>query len=59
MWTQWYENGQIESEKKYKNDQLNGQSTWWRENSQKFFEGNYKDGKKDGKWNFLEKEPEV
>ena len=48
----YYENGQIESERDYKDDRLNGKSTFWYKNGQKFSEGNYKDLKPDGKWIF-------
>jgi len=47
--TTWYENGQIMTEEKYKDDKLDGKSTAWYENGQKWVEVNYKDGKKDGK----------
>ena len=37
------------TEEKYKDDKLDGKSTAWYENGQKWVEVNYKDGKKDGK----------
>ena len=51
----YYDIGQIESEKNYKDNQLNGKSTYWYKNGQKFSEGNYKDDKPDGKWTFWKK----
>ena len=49
-WTYWYENGQISSEKNYKDNKLDGRWIEWDENGQKKEEENYKDGKRDGKW---------
>ena len=40
----WYENGQKESEKHYKDERLDGIQTFWYENGQKKHEGNYKNG---------------
>ena len=45
-----YENGQIESEKHYKDGKKHGKWTWWYKNGQKQAEDNYKDDKKEGKW---------
>ena len=45
-----YENGQIESEKNYKDGKLDGKLTTWYSDGLKSLEGNYKDGKEDGKW---------
>ena len=45
-----YENGQKESEGRYKNGKLDGKQTVWYENSQKESEINYKNGKLNGKW---------
>ena len=52
---EYYDTGQIQSEKNYKDDRFNGKTTLWYENGQKFFDGNYKDGKPDGKWTFWHK----
>ena len=51
----YYDNDQIESERNYKVDRLNGKSTLWFKDGQKFGEGNYKDDKPDGKWTFWKK----
>ena len=48
----YYDNGNIESIKRYKYGRLNGKSTFWYENGQKLLDGNYKDNKADGKWTF-------
>jgi len=45
-----YEDGQKESEGRYKDGKLDGKLTIWYENGQKKSEINYKDGKLDGKW---------
>ena len=44
-----YENGQKESEGRYKNGKLDGKRTVWHENGQIESEMNYKNGKLDGK----------
>ena len=46
--TSWYENGQKEREKNYKDGKEYGLWTEWYENGQKEFEGTYKDGKNIG-----------
>jgi antitoxin component YwqK of YwqJK toxin-antitoxin module len=46
--TQYYENGQKESEGNYKDGKEEGLHTTWYENGQKESEGNYKDGKEEG-----------
>jgi len=46
----YYEDGQISSERNYKDGQLDGKLTRYYENGQIEEEVNYKDGKKDGKW---------
>lgn len=51
----YYENGQIESEKNYKDGKLEGKFIDWYKNGQKFIEGNYKDFKPDDKWTFWKK----
>jgi antitoxin component YwqK of YwqJK toxin-antitoxin module len=51
----YYDIGQIESERNYKDNQLNGKSTYWYKNGQKLSEGNYKDDKPNGKWTFWKK----
>jgi len=43
IWTDFYENGQIEAKKKFKDGQLNGKWTQWYENGQIEYEKNYKD----------------
>jgi antitoxin component YwqK of YwqJK toxin-antitoxin module len=47
--------GRIENTSNYKNKLLNGKSTTWYENGQKFIEGHYKNDKADGKWVFWKK----
>ena len=47
--TSWFENGQIKSEKNYKNGKRDGKYTTWFENGHKAYEANYKNGKRDGK----------
>ena len=42
--TQWYENGQNELEKTYKDGLEDGLWTWYYENGQKKEESTYKDG---------------
>ena len=44
-WTEWYENGQIESESNWKDGKEYGKQTWWDENGQIRLEINWKDGK--------------
>ena len=44
------ENGQIWSEKNYKDGKRDGKWTEWHENGLIESEKNYKDGKEDGKW---------
>ena len=44
-WTEWYENGQIESESNWKDGKEYGKETWWDENGQIRVEINWKDGK--------------
>ena len=44
----WYDNGQKDYEKNYKDDKLDGLCQEWYENGQKDYEYNYKDGKLDG-----------
>ena len=53
LYTNWYENGQKESEGTYKNGKLDGLNTMWYENGQKWYEGTFKDGKKisEKQWN--------
>ena len=49
----WYEDGQIKTERIYKDGKLVSQTDYlYYENGQEFAELNYKDGKKDGKWTF-------
>ena len=48
-WTSWYENGQKESEGRYKDLYYDGKWTFWHENGQKIFEGKFKDGYQFGK----------
>jgi len=43
--TEWYENGQKNSEGTFKVGELDGLMTTWYENGQKKFEGNDKNGK--------------
>jgi len=50
--TVWYENGQIQSEKHYKDDKKDGKHTTWYENGQIQSEENYKNDKLDGKFTF-------
>ena len=50
VYTEYYENGQKEFERIYKDGKRDGLQTNWFENGQKKEEGTYKDGKKDGKW---------
>ena len=45
----WFENGQIRSEKHYKDGKLDGKWTLWYENGQIKAKEHYKDGKKDDK----------
>ena len=47
--TSWWKNGQIKSEKNYKNGKRDGKYTTWFENGHKAYEANYKNGKRDGK----------
>jgi uncharacterized protein len=47
--------GRIENMSNYKNGFLNGKSTTWYENGQKFIEGHYINDKADGKWVFWKK----
>ncbi len=44
----WYENGQKERERTYKDGEKDGLYTMWYENGQKDSEGTFKDGKEDG-----------
>ena len=47
----YYPNGQLEYEEFYKNDKIvDGLYFYYHENGQKRTEGNFKDGKHDGKW---------
>ena len=46
----YYENGQIENEKNYKDGKLDGKWTENYKNGKKKKKYNYKDGKEDGKW---------
>ena len=46
--TEWYENGQKESEEKFKDGKGDGLFAEWYGNGQKRFEHNYKEGKKAG-----------
>ena len=48
--TSYYENGQKEIEKTYKDGKLEGLWTQWYENGQKMGVGTFKDGKPDGLW---------
>jgi len=51
LYKEWYENGQLKSEKKYLNGYLNGElelSKSWYENGNLRFEEKYKDGKLNG-----------
>ena len=43
--TENYDSGQIQWERNYKNDKLDGKWTYWDANGQKWDEINYKDGK--------------
>mgnify|MGYP001475570428 CR=1 FL=1 len=46
----YFEDSEIKSKLHFINSKLEGNSTYWYENSQIFSDGNYKDGKKNGKW---------
>jgi antitoxin component YwqK of YwqJK toxin-antitoxin module len=46
----YYENGQLDSERNYKDGERNGLQRAWYENGQLKWEGNAKDGKQDGLW---------
>jgi antitoxin component YwqK of YwqJK toxin-antitoxin module len=48
----WYENGQMEAQKTYKNNVIDGFCTWWYENGQKKEEKNYKDDVLIGKYEY-------
>jgi antitoxin component YwqK of YwqJK toxin-antitoxin module len=50
--TEWYLNGQKQSEITWKDGEIDGKWTAWHENGQKEYEGTYKDGKEDGKWTY-------
>ena len=52
--TEWYENGNIEVQRTFKNGELDGLNTQWYENGQKKVQGIFKDGKQvrsPKKWN--------
>jgi antitoxin component YwqK of YwqJK toxin-antitoxin module len=49
---QYYENGQLEVERTYKNGKENGVAKRYHENGQLEAKGTYKNGKEDGVWNF-------
>jgi len=56
LWTKWYEDGQKEYEKTYKERRTQeGLSTYWYENGQKKREGTFKDDRKDGLWTWWNK----
>ena len=59
MVREYYRNGQIEKEKNYKDGELDGKWTYYRENGQIEIEENYKDGKKDGKWTYYNKDGSI
>ena len=46
--TQWYENGQKETETNYISDKEEGLTTWWYESGQEQAELNYKNNKQEG-----------
>ena len=46
--TEWYEDGQQESNLNYKDGKLNGVQRGWHENGKPWYEKNYKDGIEDG-----------
>ena len=48
----YYENGQKERERTYKDGEKDGLSTAWYDNGQKSGEGTYKDGKPDGSFTY-------
>ena len=43
-WTEWDDNGQINSVANYKDGKLDGKSTWWNKKGQEVKQKNYKDG---------------
>ena len=47
---EYFENGQLKSEKNYKDNKLDGQTTEWYRNGQNKYITNFKDGKRVGKW---------
>lgn len=51
----WYENGKKHSEgKMLPNRIFDGKWMGWHDNGSKSYEGNYKDGKKEGQWNWFD-----
>ena len=51
LWTEWWDNGQKESEGTWKDGRYDGLWTGWWKNGQKESVGNWKNGKADGLWN--------
>ncbi len=51
-WRDWYESGQVEYERTYKNGESDGIWRWWYESGQLASEGTYKNGIRDGTWRY-------
>ena len=49
-WIEYWENGQLEGKRNYKNGKVEGEYLKYYENGQLKYKSNHKDGKQDGEW---------